>query len=86
MITKVNPKFLMGKVMPDDTFFRVNQKSEMPYHDRVLKYGCGLYFVFKTESTNTRNTYKMIGNNAYNVYEDKIQSNKTPNVKIEGNT
>lgn len=44
MITKVNPKFLMGKVMPDDTFFRVNQKSEMPYHDRVLKYGCGLYY------------------------------------------
>lgn len=58
MITKVNPKFLMGKVMPDDTFFRVNQKSEMPYHDRVLKYGCGLYFVFKTESTNIKIRYK----------------------------
>lgn len=58
IVTKVDPKYLMGKAKSDGTFYRINQKSENPHHDKILRFGCGLYFVFKTESKSFNIKYK----------------------------
>ena len=50
MWTKVFPKYLMGRVNDNLNYYRFNVDCKDKHDEQVLKYDCGVYFVFSSKT------------------------------------
>lgn len=54
MWTKVFPKYLMGRIPEETSYHRLPLDCENKHYEAVLRYDCGVFFVFKCKTSHIR--------------------------------
>lgn len=59
MVTRLDPKYLMGRVRDFNNYDRFNLPTKTnPHHSAILKFDCGVFFAFKCNTKTLKISYK----------------------------